>query len=157
MFAALRRSVCGPGSWRAVTRAVLLLWVLGAAEPGVAAETSFSPLAPPDTSSPAATLKSFRENMDAAYRAFYDSPTVPVPPGTPAQDRGIRCLDISNLPRAEAVRLGAEVAILLNEILDHVKLPPYEQIPDVETLRAAAGGGAHRLSNPRHRYFNCGN
>ena len=140
MFAALRWPVRGPWAWRVVSRTVLLLWVLGAAEPGLAAETGLSPLAPPDTSSPAATLKSFRENMEAAYREFYDSPTVPVPGGTPAQDRGIRSLDIRQLPRAEAVRLAAEVAVLLNEVLDHVKLPAYEEIPDLATLRAAAGG-----------------
>jgi MscS family membrane protein len=135
--------------WRVFLWAILLLCALGGAEAGLAAETGLSPLSPPDTSSPAATLKSFRDNMDAAYRAFYESPVVPVPVGTPSKIRAIRCLDTSQLPPAEAARLPIKKAIQLNEVLDHVVLPQYDQIPDIKTLRSAAQSGpiVYRIPN----------
>jgi hypothetical protein len=100
--------------------AFLFLLAIGFAETGMASETGLSPLAPPDTSSPGAKLKSFRESTDAAYRAFYNSHDVPFPRGTSAQTRGIRTLDTSQLPPIETTRLAAEAVILLNEALDHV-------------------------------------
>ena len=127
--------------WKIALRVLPLFLALSIAEAGQASESDPSPLSPPDTSSPRATLKSFRENMETAYRAFYESRNVPLPQSVPAQIRGIRCLDTSRLPPASTKRLAAEAAILLNETLDHVKLPPYEKIPDVETIRAAAEAG----------------
>lgn len=121
--------------------AFLFLLAIGFAETGLASETDLSPLAPPDTSSPGATLKSFRESTDAAYRAFYESHDIPFPRGTSAQTRGIRTLDTSQLPPAEAKRLATEAAILLNEALDHVALPAYDEISDVKALRSTAGKG----------------
>jgi MscS family membrane protein len=87
--------------------------------------------------------------MDATYRAFYESPTVPTPQDSPASNRAIRSLDTSQLPTALGARLAAKSAIELNEVLDHVVLPPYDQIPDIETLRSAAGGGSiiYRIPN----------
>ena len=141
MFDELRRLMSSFGVRASLLRAALFLLALGIAGPAPAVESSSNPLSPPDTSSPGATLKSFRESMEAAYRAFYSSPSVPVPQGIPAQFRGIRCLDTSELPPAESTRLAAEAAVLLNEVLDHAKLPVYEEIPDLATLRLAARGG----------------
>ncbi len=133
----------------AVLSTLLFLFAAGVAEPGLAAEPVVSPLAPPDTSSPRATLKSFRQSMDTTFRPFYDSNKVPIPKGTPAFDRAVRSLDTSHLPPATARRLGAEAAILLNEVLDHVALPPYDEIPDAGAIRAAAAGGpvVYRIPN----------
>lgn len=130
-------------------QAIFLLCALGATEAGLAAETGINPLSPPDTSSPAATLKSFRDSMDETYRAFYESPTVPVPPGSPTKTRALRCLDTSQLPVAEAARLALRSAVQLNEVLDHVVLPQYDQIPGIKALRSAAQGGSivYRIPN----------
>jgi len=135
--------------WRSLLWAILLFCALGASEAGLAAETGFNPLSPPDTSTPAATLKSFRDNMEATYRAFYASPTVPVPYGSPSQSRVVRSLDTSQLPATLGERRAIKRAIQLNEVLDHVVLPPYDQIPDPETLRSAARGGpiVYRIPN----------
>lgn len=128
-------------NWRIALQTLLFLLAISIAEAGHALELDPSPLSPPDTSSPRATLKSFRANMEMAYRAFYESRDVPLPEGTPAQMRGIRCLDTSQLPPASAKRLAAEAAILLNEVLDHVELPPYDKIPDAEAIRTSAEEG----------------
>ena len=135
--------------WRALLWAILLLCALGAAEVGLAAESGSNPLSPPDTSSPAATLKSFRDNMDATYRAFYESPTVPIPRESSSKSRAIRSLDTSQLPAAIGARRASKRAVQLNEVLDHVVLPQYDQIPDPETLRSAARGGSiiYRIPN----------
>ncbi|MGI9413961.1 MAG: mechanosensitive ion channel family protein [Hyphomicrobiales bacterium] len=120
--------------------AILSLGLLGIAEPGLASETGLSPLSPPDTTGPGATLKSFRDNAETAYRTFYESRKTPIPKNTPAQARLIRTLDTSQLPVADGARLAAEAAILLNEVLDRVRLPAYDEIPDAQTLRSAAKG-----------------
>ncbi|MGI9513122.1 MAG: mechanosensitive ion channel family protein [Anderseniella sp.] len=138
-----------PRPWLVLLSAVFLLCALGASGAGLAAEPGLNPLSPPDTSSPAATLKSFRDNMEATYRAFYASPTVPVPETSHSKTRAIRSLDTSQLPAAQAARRSQKAAIQLNEILDHAVLPEYDQIPDVETLRSAARGGSivYRIPN----------
>ena len=127
------------GIWLIRLQAFLFFLVLGLTGSGLVSAAERTPLTPPDTSSPRATLQSFRENMEAAYRDFYASPDVPTPYRTSAQYRGLRCIDYSQLPPGEAIRLAAEAAILLNEILDHTVLPAYEDIPDVEELRLIAG------------------
>ncbi len=141
MSRVIRNSLPVSRNWLSMFLVIIFVLLPGIAGPGLAQEVVSNPLAPPDTSSPSATLKSFRENMEAAYREFYESPDVPVPSRTAAQYRGLRTLDESQLPPAEATRLAAEAAVLLNEVLDHAVLPAYDEIPDVEELRAIAGEG----------------
>lgn len=117
-------------------RVVLLLAIGFVAAPQVGASDEFiSPLEPADTSSPRATLKSFRENFDRAFRSYYEL-RLPGRIDKPAQARVIRTLDSSKLPPAQRRRLAAEASLLLNEVLDKVELPAYEDIPDAADMFA---------------------
>ena len=62
--------------------------------------------------------------------------------------RAIRTLDTSELPPVQATRVAGEAAILLNEVLDKVKLPPYEAIPDAATMRELPAGEPRRWQVP---------
>lgn len=89
-----------------------------------------APLEPADTSSPRATLKSFRENMASAFLAYNEEQDARLPEAGPAEQRAIDTLDTSRLPPVRTRRLAAEAALMLNEVLDRIALPAYEQIPD---------------------------
>ena len=113
---------------------LVLVSLLGLAPHANALESYVSPLEPADTSSPRATLKSFRENFDRAWRDFHrlhDINSIDRVAGL----RAIRTLDTSKLPPVQAERLAAEATILLNEVLDKVELPPYEEIPDAAAMQ----------------------
>ena len=139
----------GPMSRTGVALVPLLLLVLmlGTAPDGLAAEDFVSPLEPADTSSPRATLKAFRGNFDRAYRDFYRIRDIKLIDRA-AQVRVLRTLDSSELAPAQARRLASEAALLLNEVLDKVQLPPYEEIPDAEAMRALPAGEARRWRLP---------
>jgi MscS family membrane protein len=113
--------------------AVLLgsgLMVLG---PATAAEVQRYPLDPPDTSSPRAILKSFIETMDKAYLKQLELG----PRDEAAVDlhgRAARCLDLSNVAPRISLSVGIESALLLKEVLDRIKVPPYEEIPNAEEV-----------------------
>ncbi|GMQ75112.1 MAG: hypothetical protein BMS9Abin01_0356 [Gammaproteobacteria bacterium] len=64
--------VSGPVSRMVTTVMPLLLLSLGALPQGLAAQEFVGPLEPADTSSPRATLKSFRENFERAFRDYYE-------------------------------------------------------------------------------------
>jgi MscS family membrane protein len=97
-------------------------------------EAGADPLAPADTSSPRATLKSFRENMDDAFRAYLEAEDAPLPPRGGAEKRAVDCLDTSELSPVRARRLASEAALILNDVLDRIELPPYEEIPDAARM-----------------------
>ncbi len=109
------------------------------------------PLAPPDTSSPQATLRSFVENVNEAHRilmAAYDQYLEePGPfPSTEVREqakqakilfgRAKRCLNLSKIPRRLEQDVGVEGTMLLKEILDRIEVPPYSEIPDAEAIAA---------------------
>ena len=75
-----------PGLW------LLALLVL-AAPWAHAQEIAVSPLAPPDTSSPRATLESFRANTELAFRGLYDGRDKMQPLEWQALTRAVACLD----------------------------------------------------------------
>jgi len=97
-------------------------------------EKNIDPLAPADTSSPRATMMSFRENMDDAFRAYYEDENAPLAVFGPAGNRAIECLDRSELPPVRAWRLAAEAALTLNDVLDRIPLPSYDEIPDARAM-----------------------
>lgn len=136
-----------PGTWNSVLRTLVLVLAIGVAPQAPAAQEFVSPLEPADTSSPRATLKSFRENFDRAFRRYYETRAVNVIDHA-AQTRTIRTLDDSKLPPAQARRLAAEATILLNEVLDKVKLPDYENVPDAATMRGFPAGEPRRWLVP---------
>ena len=106
-----------------------------------------SPLEPADTTSPRATLKTLRDNYERAFRGFYrlnDEELF----DRAAQARAIRTLDTSDLPPAQARRLAAEAVILLNQVLDKVELPAWDEIPDAAAMGNLPPGEPRRWEVP---------
>jgi len=95
-----------------------------------AQEIAISPLAPPDTSSPRATLESFRTNTEIAFRGLYDGRDKMQPFEWHALSRATACLDTSKLPPVRAERLAVGATLVLNDLLGRVTMPPYEDVPD---------------------------
>lgn len=93
-------------------------------------EDIISPLAPPDTSSPRATMESFHANTEIAFRGLYEGRDKMRPFEWEAQARAVACLDTSELPPVRAGRLAVEVVLMLNDLLGRVPIPTYEEIPD---------------------------
>jgi MscS family membrane protein len=89
------------------------------------------PLAPPDRSSPRATLQSFITHMNAAQRAYIggaDGGDV-----ANAFRRAIDCFDLSDVAPTLHFDVGGFSALLLKEILDRLDLPTADTIPGAET------------------------
>jgi len=124
---------------RFAMRVLLAVLALASIPAAYSQDAYLSPLAPPDTSSPRATFESFRENIERAFRSYYEGR-----PRTHLQDEALRravaCLDTSRFPRVRAERQGSEVAIMLNDVLDHVTLPPFDAIPDTDAMEALPEG-----------------
>lgn len=87
-----------------------------------------APLQPADTSSPRDTLRNFDENITAAMQAWRQGQTLQqiVGPGRRALDT----IDFGQLPEEGRFAAEVESALQLKEILDRIKLPPEEEIPD---------------------------
>ena len=108
------------------------------------------PLAPPDTSSPQATLRNFVENAKG-YQLYMESidqylkdpglfPSTEVREQAKQSeillDRAKDCLNLSEIPPRLKRDTGLERAILLKEVLDRIEVPPYAEIPDAEAVAA---------------------
>lgn len=96
------------------------------------AAESLYPLAPPDTSSPRATLKSFLDEMNKAVAAYKA--------GQPdhflaSLNLAERCLNLDKEPQAIRPVLGLYTALYLKETLDRIEMQPLEEIPDVKTVK----------------------
>lgn len=102
------------------------------------------PLAPPDTTSPRATLGTFRQHSQAAEdvawqaaadirkspRLFWNEQTHKDADRAHAElEQAARALDLSGLLPAVYERKKIESVLLLNEILDRIQLPKEELIP----------------------------
>ncbi|MEL7510426.1 MAG: hypothetical protein AAFN42_24110, partial [Cyanobacteria bacterium J06554_1] len=107
------------------------------------------PLAPPDTSSPQATIRSFIENVNEAHYivmtaneqylkepGLFPSASVKeqVAPGIILFERAMDCLDTSKVPPRLEQDVAIEGTILLKEIFDRIDIPPYGQIPDAAEM-----------------------
>ncbi len=125
----------------------LLLWQTSL----MAAPLVQQPLAPPDTSSPQATMRSFVENVNESYRILMtaDDQYLKEPgpfPSTSVKEqvkqaeiffeRAERCLNLSKIPPRLKQDLGMEGTLMLKAIFDRIEVPPYEQIPDAEAVAA---------------------
>lgn len=125
-------------SWAKLSRfflpAFVVMIVLGIWQ--TAAKADENPLAPPDTTSPRATLKSFLENFEAAFRPYYEGTSDYTPFSTPSQLRVERTIDTTGVPEAERIRQASAASILIYEVLSRVELPPFEDVPDAETMDA---------------------
>src|SRR6516225_12059189 len=111
------------------------------------------PLRPVDTSSPRATLEGFVTTVDQLYSATTDvlqeyeaSQRLFL---TTAERRSqfealslapkaIKVLDLSDVPPVLRDTVGPERALQLKEILDRIEIPPFESIPDRDTMAHAS-------------------
>ncbi len=89
------------------------------------------PLAPPDTSSPRATLSTFLDEMNKAVDAYKS--------GHRDQARSflesaVRCLNLHGEPPAIRTVLGLYSSLFLKETLDRIDVPPLDEIPDAKTV-----------------------
>lgn len=104
-----------------------------------------NPLEPPDTSSPRATLSEFMRYMNESYKLIMQANEENAQSSglrTPEEtliyarkaeeifNKGVSCLDLSNIPTAIRKGQGYESALKLKEIFDRVGLPPLADIPD---------------------------
>ncbi len=108
---------------------LLLLWACGnTAE----AAQAVHPLAPPDTSSPMASLRTFLDNTNNAVREFEagrrDKARV-------LANRAARCLNLEKEPPALRHVLAFYATLYLKETLDRIEIPPDDEIPDAKAVR----------------------
>ncbi len=120
------------------------------------------PLAPPDTSNPQATMRSFVENVNESYRilmtAYDQYLKEPGPfPSTSVKEqvkqaeiffeRAERCLNLSKIPPRLKRDVGMEATLMLKEIFDRIEVPPYDQIPDTDAVAAVEDFSKWTLPN----------
>ncbi|MCG8529408.1 MAG: mechanosensitive ion channel family protein [Desulfovibrionales bacterium] len=107
-------------------------------------------LAPPDTSSPQATLRSFLENTTQAYEhmqkayaedmktenLFTHTPTVTALAEQAMLyfEKAIQCIDFSKVPSSYRTEYSYETVIELKEILDRIHLPRMITIPSSDAM-----------------------
>jgi MscS family membrane protein len=129
---------------------VILLWIVQAA-PLLAQPLPPAPLAPPDTSSPRATLQNLQGSVDQAtallldaYRQFQDEPGFFRSPEVRAKvaraealfAKAARSLDLSEIPPVNRSNRALEATLLLKEILDRTRLPAPDAIPGPDAIGA---------------------
>ena len=102
-----------------------------ASEPG-------NPLAPPDTSSPRATLQSFVDTIpefEHAFIAYRDAPSRErALEMMRVRARAVRTLDLSAIPPTALRERGGQAAVLLWEVLARIELPPLEEVPGADAF-----------------------
>lgn len=96
-------------------------------EYGLADDLYIHPLAPPDRSSPRATLKTFLDSMNRAVEAFKagksdESKSLVIP--------ALECLDLGKEPSALRHAMALDAALYLKEVLDRIEMPGESEIPD---------------------------
>jgi MscS family membrane protein len=115
----------------------------------LASATARHPLKPPGTSSPRETLASFIDNVNRSYSVLMaahkknlqspgfftlDEVEEMADNATGLFERAIWCLNLSEVPIARRQDISYEAVLKLKEILDRIALPPFDQIPDAETI-----------------------
>ena len=135
--------------WQLVSFMLLGMALLMMQSSITAAPLVKNPLAPPDTSSPQATIKSFVENVDESHRilmAAYSQylkepgqfPSTSVREQTEHAEflfkRAERCLDLSEIPERLRRHEATEATLLLKEIFDRIEIPPYAEIAGAKAI-----------------------
>jgi len=120
---------------RTLILSLLLLLRAGAAAGGeVGTLLERHPLAPPDTSSPRATLASFLGVIAEFEQAFPAYRAAPSREGEARifrlRARAVRTLDVSAIPPAALRERAGQAAYLLWEVLARIELPPLADVPD---------------------------
>ena len=124
------------------------------------------PLKPPDTSSPRATLTSFRDNMNRSYDLLMlaQNKNMAAPGWTPSEsvrettqhaqvklERAAACLNLSKVPITLRQKASYEYVLRLKEIMDRIELPPMKDIPDaaaIEQMTNSQKDPSYRWSLP---------
>ena len=127
----------------------LLLLLCTVPAPSSAAAQERDEIKAADTSSPRATLKSFIDvcneiNQIIQTKKYLHRTT---PEHAELATRALDCIDMSELPAFAQEERASEAAVCLKEILDRVRLPPWEEIPDAQDIEEA--GGFEKLSHWR--------
>lgn len=91
------------------------------------AQQQTSPLEPPATDSPRATLFGFLNELDIAYRLGANDEGQA---SSVALERALKALNLSELPPKFAKNRGIEAALMLKEVLDRIELPSPDEVPD---------------------------
>jgi hypothetical protein len=96
-----------------------------------------SPLAPLDTSSPRATLRSFRDTTDRIFRNMRGGLTAE----TRAENshliaQTLTCLDLTEFAPSLATSKWREAATCLKEVFDRIPIPADSAIPDAAGVKA---------------------
>lgn len=99
--------------------------------------TATSPLAPLDTSSPRATLRSFRDTIDRVYRNMRGGLTIDTRiENAHLITQALTCLDLSEFAPTLATSKGREAATCLKEVFDRIPIPADAAIPDAAAVKA---------------------
>src|SRR5262249_10367734 len=94
------------------------------------AQSEQHPLAPPDLSSPRATLMSFKAVMNAVYQRWKTE-------GRSYQNRaqlaaaarlGPMAFDLDDVAPSVRINVGRESPVFIKEVLDRIGLPPWEEV-----------------------------
>ncbi len=132
--------------------AVLLLVFISAA--GRSQETApLHPLAPSDTSSPAATVASLIDACNRLHSLINDEnfSVQQIDELLPTTARILDCLDLSELPNDLRTTAGIESALFLKEVLDRIELPAEDEIPGSDDLELQDGQPLLRWQIPNTR------
>ena len=90
------------------------------------------PLAPPDRSSPRATLKTFLDSTNKAVEAFKRDQKAEA---KQLIIRAARCMNLEKEAPSLRYVIGLSTAIYLKEVLDRIDIPPDEDIPDEKMIQ----------------------
>lgn len=114
---------------------VLVLLFFATVTPGAFAQQvpAAKPLAPPDRSSPRATLQSFLDNASLSWRLTLAGDGAAEIPRNAAE----RCIDFNNVPVASRSDVALETSIKLFDVFNRIPLPPPEAIPDAGEVAAS--------------------
>ncbi len=129
----------------------LLLFLTGFlhARSGFAAE-GWYPLEAADTSSPRATLRSFREACDEIYNLIKQGGTKyrTQQEGRLMVYRLFQTLNLSEVSPTLKDDVAGEAAVCLKEVFDRIEMPPEGDIPGVEEMQALPEGAPRRWIIP---------
>jgi MscS family membrane protein len=133
--------------------AAVLLFVFASAVGWTQEVAPLHPLAPSDTSSPAATLASLIDACNELDRLIHDETfsVERIDQLLPTTARILDCLDLSELPNDLRPTAGIESALFLKEVLDRIELPSDDEIPGVDELELGNGQPLLRWQIPSTR------
>jgi len=96
------------------------------------AQGSDSPLRPPAMDSPRATIESLNREVEEAFRARDRVPSRQL--DDLLLQRGVRLLDIDDLPRELQADIGVDALLMLYEVLSRIDPVPLDWIPDAHQV-----------------------